>query len=89
MLFWCLAEEVGKKLLVLLTNGVGVLALVEGFGAVAALKGLHLKSAWTIALEAVMFSEQGGFLCSCSKQEAKWGNLENVINFSSAFDLTI
>lgn len=45
MLFWCLAKEVGKRLLFLLANGVGVLALVERFGTVAALEGLHLKSA--------------------------------------------
>lgn len=44
MLFWCLAEEVGKKLLFLLTSGVGMLALVEEFGTVTALKGLYLKS---------------------------------------------
>lgn len=89
MLFWCSAEEVGKTLLSLLTNGVGMLALGEGLGMVAALEGLHLKSAWTITLKAVMFSGQAVFGCSCSKQEAKWGNLENVINFDSAFSLTI
>ena len=62
-----------------------MLTFLEGFGVVAALKGLRLKSAWTITLEDVVFSEQGGFDCSCSKQETKWGNPENVINFSSAF----
>lgn len=43
--FWYLAEKVGKRLLFLLANGDGMLALVEGFGTVASLRGLHLKSA--------------------------------------------
>jgi len=45
MLLWCLIEGLGKRLLFLLINGVVMLTFLEGFGVVAALKGLRLKSA--------------------------------------------
>lgn len=44
--FLVVTEEVGRGLLFI--NGVGMLALVEGFFTATALQGYHLKSAWTI-----------------------------------------
>lgn len=52
-------------------------------------KNLSFETCFSNHTEAVMFSEQNIFGNRCSKQEAKRGNLKNVINVGSAFSLTM